>query len=154
MMVYVKNILMKFLFLREIKNKKSRENVKFNSTYYQEKVLWSIFTKETSFIYLNGFQRVELHLEKPNKLCLKKYCRIFWKIVDWYCLCIRNFSRYSCKEFERFTYGFSCLQFIGKRYFWAQTNDDCWTVESSERGIEYQEILWKFFYPGNCKAEL
>ena len=51
------------LLQRKIKSK-TRENVKINTKYYQEKVLRQIFIEEIRFLYPNDFHRVKLHQDK------------------------------------------------------------------------------------------
>ena len=42
------------------------KNVKFNSKYYQEKVLHPMYAEEIPFLYPNGFHRIKLHQEKAT----------------------------------------------------------------------------------------
>ena len=50
-----------FSYRRKLKMKKRGGNVKFNSKYYRDKVLTSIFTEEIPFLYLGDFHAFKLH---------------------------------------------------------------------------------------------
>lgn len=49
----------------------SGENIKINSSYYQENVIRSIYIEKIPFVYPKDFQKVKLHEDKVTNSASK-----------------------------------------------------------------------------------